>query len=481
MPQLVILLPLRPRDGAPADAAVAGPAGAAEYAWALSADGLSLTRHGRSAPADLPAADSVVAVLAAPDVAWHHPKLPKAPAARLRAALGGLLEDQLLEDDETVHLAVAPGASAGAPAWVAALNKPWLQAQLATLAAAGRVVGRVVPAHWPREAEAATDGADSTDTAPPQAHVFAAHVFAAQAYAADGLAADAAPATLAGTGVATPETLAWLACHEAGTPLCLPLAGSLANAWLTQARTRGLQLSATPAAVTLAEHALAQAGGGGAPAVAVLSEAEQALAALRSGWQLLQFDLAPRHRGLRAAGELWQLWRGPAWRPARLGLAALLGVQLLGLNAWAWQQRQALAEQRASADSLLRSAHPQVRAILDAPVQMRRETELLRERAGVAGDGDLETLLAATAAAWPDGAAPASQLRFEPGRLSLAAPGLAPPQLAQLRQRLQLTGWTVEPLEGRLVVQRGRVGAPATTDATTEAAAAEAAAPGARP
>ncbi len=467
MPQLVILLPTRPREGALAEGGAAAPADGAsaapaEFAWALSADGLSLVRQGRSAPAQMPAADSVVAVVAAPDVAWHRPVLPKAPAARLRAALGGLLEDQLLDDDENLHLALAPGAAAGAPAWVAAVHKPWLQAQLGALASGGRAVDRVLPAWLPPEpAAAGADLAAAAHAVAPHAHVFVTDEAAAHA-------------TLPGHEPAGPAAQAWLACSTAGAPLCLPLAGSLATAWLAQARTQGLQLSATPAAATLAERALAQAGGGGAPAVAVVSEAEQALAALRSGWQLLQFDLAPRHRGLRAAGHALSLWRSPAWRPARIGLAALLAVQLLGLNAWAWQQRQALASQRSAAEGLLRSAHPQVRAILDAPAQMRRETELLRERAGIAGDSDLETLLAATAAAWPDGAAPAGALRFEPGRLSLSAPGLAPPQLAQLRQRLQAAGWSVEPVDGRLVVQRGRTDLPGT-------APADAAAAGARP
>lgn len=449
MPQLVILLPARPREGAAADgpATASGTATSGSYAWALSPDGLTVARQGRSAPGLMPEADSVVAVVPATDLAWHRPQLPKAPAGRLRAALGGLLEDQLLDDDEAVHLAVAPGAAAGSPAWVAALNKPWLQAHLAALAAGGRTVDRVVPALVPLPAapQPAGDTANDVAAAPTRGHVFVTD--AGEAHEAAGAHAGAAPAE------------AWLACAEPERLLCLPLAGSLATGWLLRARALGLQLSASPAAATLAERALAQAGGGGAPAVAVLSDAELALAALRSGWQLLQFDLAPQHRGLRAVGQLLSLWRSPAWRPARLGLGALVVVQLLGLNAWAWQQRAALASQRSAAEALLRSAHPQVRAILDAPAQMRRETELLRERAGVAGDGDLETLLAATAAAWPDGAAPAAQLRFEPGRLSLAPGGWAPPQTEQFRQRLQAAGWSLLQADGKLVVQRGSAAA----------------------
>ena len=48
-----------------------------------------------------------------------------------------MLEEQLLADDEHTHLALAPQWAAGQDTWVAALPKPWLQAQLASLAAAG--------------------------------------------------------------------------------------------------------------------------------------------------------------------------------------------------------------------------------------------------------------------------------------------------------------------------------------------------------
>ena len=57
-----------------------------EFSWALSTDGLSVANQGRSPPAMLPRADSVIAVIADSDVSWHHITLPKAPAARLRRA-----------------------------------------------------------------------------------------------------------------------------------------------------------------------------------------------------------------------------------------------------------------------------------------------------------------------------------------------------------------------------------------------------------
>src|SRR5512134_1455542 len=106
---LVVLLPARERAGAAEAERDAAP----EYAYLLSADGLSVSRQGRTTSALLPKADTVVAWLGPTDVSWHRVTLPRAPASKLRAALVGLLEEQLLDDEQAVHLAVAPQASAG--------------------------------------------------------------------------------------------------------------------------------------------------------------------------------------------------------------------------------------------------------------------------------------------------------------------------------------------------------------------------------
>jgi general secretion pathway protein L len=416
MTLLVILLPAPPRaDATPLPEPV-------QLDWLLSPDGLAVRRRGSSAVTDLPAADSVVAVAPVGAVAWHRPVCPKAPANRLRAALGGLLEEHLLAEDDDLHLAVAPRPVAGSPVWVAALHKPWLRRWLDQLAAAGRVVDRLVPALAPLGD--AVDSADGTEP-PPNGHF----------HLGDGAGPEDADAAL---------HLAWADAQGAAD---LPVAGGLARSQLAAWQARDAIWTATPAAASAAERWL------GAPVV-VRSDADIALAAVRSPWNLLQFDLAPRHRGSLAAGNLWRTLMGPGWAPARWGLAALVAVQLIGLNARAWEQRSALAQLRASQESLLRQAHPQVRAVLDAPLQMQRETAALRSAAGVPGDDDFETVLAAAAAAWPDGQPPAAQLRFEPGRLSLPGAGWAPPQVEALRQRLAALGWTLEQVETELVIRK---------------------------
>ena len=82
--------------------------------------------------------------------------------------------------------------------------------------------------------------------------------------------------------------------------------------------------------------------------MALLTDAERALEAAQAGTNLRQFDLAPRHRGMRALREAAKKLLSAEWRPVRWGLAALVAVQLVGLNVMAWKQERALAERRAA-------------------------------------------------------------------------------------------------------------------------------------
>jgi len=232
--------------------------------------------------------------------------------------------------------------------------------------------------------------------------------------------------------LATPEGVATLG-----------LGGTLARGLVGDAA--GGQWTATPAVAAAAERWL------GAP-VPVLPEAQALVVAATQGSNLRQFELVPRHRGTRALREGWRVLGSPAWRPVRWGLLALAGVQLLGLNAHAWQQRQRIADSQAQMVALLKQAHPSVPVVLDAPLQMQRETEQLRGRAGRAGPGDFEALLAAAALAWPDGVGPAMSLRFEPGRLTLAVPGWGDAQWQQFQQRLRAGGQAAEFVGGQVSI-----------------------------
>jgi general secretion pathway protein L len=181
--------------------------------------------------------------------------------------------------------------------------------------------------------------------------------------------------------------------------------------------------------------------------------------AAASAWNLRQFSLAVPNRGGTALRAGWNAWWGPSWRPVRYGLAGLVVVQLIGLNASAWQQRSALADRRAAMVQLLRASHPQVRAVLDAPLQMQRETETLRAVAGRAGDSDLEVLLQAAASAWPPNT-PTTSLSFEAGRLTLASTDLRGPAAEALAARLRPAGWQVQASDGSVVISKASAAKP---------------------
>lgn len=398
---LVVLIPPRPRGGEPS---------AGEFSYVLSPDGMAIAAQGRCPPAQLPLADSVVAVLADCDVAWHQLTLPKAPAARMRLALTGLLEEALLDEPEQTHLAPAPGASAGQLTWIAAVHKPWLSAQLMVLEKANRSVERVVPTSWPDEV--------------PLGHF------------AEGAGEDG--------GSTDQMTLVW---SDANGVACLRLQGTLARAMLPAQTAQPARWTATPAVAAQAERWL------GAPVMALSAE-QRALQATRSLWNLRQFDLAARHRGTRAMRDAWLRFLSPAWRPVRWGLVSLLLLNVIGLNLWAWHQNTTLHRKQATMEALLRSTYPNIRTIIDPQVQMQRETETLRTNAGKPGDNDLEVLLQAAASAWPGDRPPVETLRFESGRLTLSATGWSPEQVNQFRNQLRPAGWQVDFDAGQLKLSR---------------------------
>jgi general secretion pathway protein L len=425
MSLLVLQLPARQRLAAGAGAEAPPVALGDTWAYAFSEDGLRLSRHGQAPLSLLPKAASVWAVAALSDVSWHRLDVPKSPAAKLRAALGGLLEEHLLEDPADLHFALAPGLAGGQTGWVAALHAGHLREMLALLAAQGLAVERLVPALSPTASSSAAHGLFTCAPGAPEV-------------ARDGT-----------------DLVLWLASSEGVNRW--PLASASAREALRSAGdpSNAVVLNALPATAAAAERWV------GTP-VAVSGEGERLWAAANAygpdaAWNLLQFDLRPRHRG-------WQAMR--AWgkrllvreaRPLRWGLAALVGLNLLGLNAWAWTQERQIARAKAEQAMLLRETFPQLRSNYEPALQMAAQTQRLREQAGRPGPQDLETLLHASAASWPEGLAPAQTVRFEPGKLSLAMPAPDPTTQARMQAALRPMGLQVRHADGVMSVQAATV------------------------
>lgn len=365
-----------------------------EYDYLLSPDGVQISAQGRCAAALMPRADHVIAVAAEADVSWQRMQLPRA-GRQMRAALAGAMEESLLEDPEDLHFAIEPEAGGGDRAWVAITSMRWLAGQLAQLEAAQVFVDSVVPLARPEPLQRGHFHPSDSD---PQRML-----------------------------------LSWSGPDGVAELL---LEGNLTRQLLTPQMLQTAQWSASPAVAARAEQWL------GAP-VSVLTNAQRALRLIESSWNLRQFELAPRTRGVRALRQLLRGLMRPNWRPVRWGLAGLIVVQLLGLNLLAWRQSQQLKQQRAAIDATLTSSYPQLRAILDAPLQMWRETEKLRVSAGRPGEQDLETLLAAAASRWPV-ERPIEGWSFEAGRLQLSAKGWNEAQVQQFSQQLRGDGWQID-------------------------------------
>ncbi|MFL6662700.1 MAG: type II secretion system protein GspL [Rhizobacter sp.] len=421
MSLLVIQLAPRPRLRARGDGAVTpdAPRVTPEYTYALSPDGLMLEAQGQCAASLLPKADSVVAVLADADVSWHRVTLPKAPASRLRAALIGVLEEQVLEDAELTQFAVAPAAAPGQPTWIAAIDRVWLRAELAALEQANVFVDRIVPSAWPDD--------------PPGGHF--AETDSHHNGGEEGI------------------TLTW--SHPDGVA-CLRLHGGLARAVVPLPAPHGTRWSATPGAAAAAEQWLGTT-------VNVMPPAQRLLQAGRTLWNLRQFDLAQRSRGTKALRDAMRQVMSPSWRPVRWGVGALIAANIVGLNAWALHQRSAIQARREAVLGVAKTTFPKVseNEIQRAPLLvMQREADAMRLAAGQPGETDFEPMLQAVATAWPVDQPPVENLRYENGRLSLAAASWGPGQLEQFRSRLRPGGWQADKgSDGRVTVSRVTAGA----------------------
>lgn len=371
------------------------PSGSSEYLFALTADGRSLARSGQAAAALLPAASGaggqVVAVVPAAALSWHRIDWPRGVAAgsqRLRTVLEGLLEEQLLDEPEALHFAMEPETRAGMGVWVAACDRAWLRGHVQALEAAGRAPERIVP-------EAAPEG----------------------------------PTALIVTNEAG---LPWLTLRSASGVQRLPLSAEALS--LLPPLEGDTLLLAEPAVSAQAESLLQR------PAV-LQTPAQRWVQAAHSAWDLAQFDLTRSGSGqwlTRLATALGTFWRAPAWRPARWAGLALVLAHLVGLNAWAWQERQSLQAQRAEMQNLLTRTFPQVKLVIDAPLQMERELAALRQATGAPSPADMESLLAAWSQA--TGGAPVQALEYDARGLRVRTATGAGPSPDTLQTALRARG-----------------------------------------
>jgi general secretion pathway protein L len=354
---------------------------------------------------DYRAGTATVVVVPVQALSWHQVQLPAGglrPAARLRAVLEGLLEDQLLDDPAQLHFALAPETQVGQTTWVAACARSWLRDALQALEQQGHTVRAIVPEFAP------TKGTAQQLTLLSQA--------------------DSAWAV-------------W--CDDQGVhQRPLRPAASADDSLLAQLPPPVRDLP------TWVEPALADMAAALKLETVTLQPAAQRLAQCASSpWDLAQGELAPRNPWVRRVQQATQTLRqNPLWRPARWAAIALLGVQLLGLNVAAWNARSQLAAQRAALGSTLMTTFPRTPFVVDAPLQMERAVAALRTAQGSLSPRDLESQLSALAStpsfqALEAAGTAATAIEFVAGSLRVQGLGLGAEALQTLQAELRPLGY----------------------------------------
>jgi general secretion pathway protein L len=378
-----------------------------EFEYAVTADGSSISEHGTAQAPLLPSATragvEVVAVVPASMLSWHRVELPKgsnSAAPRLRAVLEGLLEDQLLDEPDALHFALQPPSRGAGPQWVATCDRAWLRAAVHLLETAERPATRIVPEFAP-EGETALYALGDPE-----------HPVLVVA-GADGVTA-------------------------------LPLASQALG--LLPALPEGTPCIAEPAVAAVAEQVLQRQ-------PVLRHPAERWLQSAQSDWDLAQFEFSSsgRARAIKRLGTAWaDLLAAPQWKPARWGAIALVALNLLGLNAWAWRERSALDDKREAIRSTLTTTFPQVKVVVDAPVQMEREMAALRQATGATTGNDLEAMLGVLSTALP-GQRTLSGVEFANRELRAKGLAMAPEEASAVIGNLKSQGYSAT-LDGETLV-----------------------------
>lgn len=349
-------------------------------------------RTGRSALALLPRASSTVLLIAARDLLTVAAAVPPLKGPRLRQALPNVVEDQLIQDPQTCHLALDPKALGDGRHAVAAIDRGWFRFLVEGFTAAGHRGLRAVPVArcLPKpEAEAIageTEPSIGQDDAASSQHAALEPVIACVM----GPVMSTAPSLLAGS----------LPDQSLSAP-----AEALELAVVRGVLEQGLAAPAASAAATIAALA------GDAPVTLYTltglpgepsGAASKSSATLLPGAQPLTFETLAR-RALTCrfdlcqfefAAQPWQLNRATLRRlrvPIAL-VAASLVVAIIGANVqWLMLTRQRDA-MNAEMTELLLNAFPKTTVVLDPVGQMARQLQLLRVAAGQPSPDDFLAL-----------------------------------------------------------------------------------------
>jgi general secretion pathway protein L len=370
-------------------------------------------RAGRSALALLPRASSTVLMVAARDLLMMPAKLPPLRGPRLRQALPNIVEDQLIQDPQTCHIAVDPQPVAGGRQLLAIIDRGWFRFFCEAFATAGHRSVRAVPVTRCLPVAIALDTpaevAEMVNAGEP-----AMAGSAGAAASLPGLAAEAGP-----EGPAVLPMVAAVLGAVVQTAPALLLEGAIESTLVSGpprvelAIARGVQGEGLAVPANAVNATLAALGGAAPVSLYMLTEVPGTepglsatgparLAAHVHGASPLPFEQLAR-RALECrfdlcqfefASQPWRLDRATLRRlrlPVLLAVAALV-IAIVGANVqWLLlsRQRDAISTQMTE---LLLNTFPKTTVVLDAPDQMSRQLQQLRVAAGELSPDDFLSL-----------------------------------------------------------------------------------------
>jgi general secretion pathway protein L len=364
-----------------------------------------IQRAGRSAVGLLPRASLSVLMLAARDCLMLSAAVPPLKGPRLRQALPNVVEDQLIQDAQTTHIAIDPQPLDGNRHVLAIVDRGWFRYIVETFAAAGHRNVKAVPV-----ARCLPQPVDSAGSA---AAVAAHEARAEETVAAGGAGLDPAPLHEAAAVAATPvvaavlgqvvsSSAALLGEHADAAPPRVELAlvrGPLGEGLAVPAAAVGATVAALAGNAPVTLYTLVDMPGS-EPRLA--SAAQAARSASFAGALPLSFETLARNAiqcrfdlcQFEFAAQPWRLDRATL-RRLRLPLWLLVGtvlVAIVGANVqWLMLSRQRDAI-NAQMTELLLNTFPKTTVVLDAPGQMARQLQQLRVAAGELSPDDFLSL-----------------------------------------------------------------------------------------
>jgi general secretion pathway protein L len=328
--------------------------------FALAADNGAIKREGVATLANLGEAireaRRVVMLLAAGDVTLLQVKIPPLSGSRLKAALPGLIEDQLMADPSDCVI-VAGGTSVDGLRTVAVVQRNWLEHLATTLYAAGARQLTALPAQLCLPYE---DGAVAASAIEHDVTTDVAIRLSPQ----HGIGLSIVPER---PGTAANDVIQTLRAIVPGTPIALYVSQSEVSAYRSAIETADARMTVFNSDWTL-----------------WIINARSASLNLMSG-----LVLASR------SSQTWRAWR---W-PLRLA-AAIVVVNLVALNVEWWRAKREADTLRTSMIQTYKTLYPNETAIIDPIVQIRRKITAAQRASGQAAPDDFTALVSAFGDAW---------------------------------------------------------------------------------